>query len=112
MKIYHNSRCRKSRETLKLINESENQVEIINYLENKLSIDELKEIISKLNIPAESLVRKGESIFKKNFKDKKLLDNEWIQIMVENPKLIERPIVVKGNKAVIGRPPENVIDLL
>jgi arsenate reductase len=112
MKIYHNSRCRKSRETLKLINESENQVEIINYLENKLSIDELKEIISKLNIPAESLVRKGESLFKENFKDKKILDNEWIQIMVENPKLIERPIVVKGNKAIIGRPPENVIELL
>ena len=112
MKIYHNPRCRKSRETLKLIEESGNDFQIINYLENTPSEDELKEIISKLNIPAENLLRKGESIFKDNFKEKILSENEWIQVMVKNPKLIERPIIIKDEKAVIGRPPQNVIKLL
>jgi len=108
IKIYHNPRCRKSREALKLIEESGNDFQIINYLENTPSEDELKEIISKLNIPAENLLRKGESIFKDNFKGKILSENEWIQVMVKNPKLIERPIVIKDDKAVLGRPPKNV----
>lgn len=108
IKIYHNPRCRKSREVLKLIEESGNDFQIINYLENTPSEDELKEIISKLNIPAENLLRKGESIFKDNYKGKILSENEWIQVMVKNPKLIERPIVIKDDKAVLGRPPKNV----
>tara|TARA_B100000674_G_scaffold420421_1_gene371602 strand:+ start:1599 stop:1940 length:342 start_codon:yes stop_codon:yes gene_type:complete len=108
IKIYHNPRCRKSREALKLIEESGNDFQIINYLENTPSEDELKEIISKLNIPAENLLRKGESIFKDNYKGKILSENEWIQVMVKNPKLIERPIVIKDDKAVLGRPPKNV----
>ena len=112
MKIYHNPRCRKSRETLQIIEASGNKVEIINYLENTPSEDELQEIVNKLNIPAENLLRKGESIFKENFKGKKLSENEWIQVMVKNPKLIERPIVVRGNKAILGRPPQNVKELL
>ena len=112
MKIYHNPRCRKSRETLQIIEASGNKVEIINYLENTPSEDELQEIVNKLNIPAENLLRKGESIFKENFKGKKLSENEWIQVMVKNPKLIERPIVVKGDKAILGRPPQNVKQLL
>tara|TARA_B100001769_G_C22018871_1_gene547531 strand:+ start:412 stop:750 length:339 start_codon:yes stop_codon:yes gene_type:complete len=112
MKIYHNPRCRKSRETLQIIEASGNKVEIINYLENTPSEDELQDIVNKLNIPAENLLRKGESIFKENFKGKKLSENEWIQVMVKNPKLIERPIVVRGNKAILGRPPQNVKELL
>ncbi|MFL2582487.1 MAG: arsenate reductase (glutaredoxin) [Flavobacteriales bacterium] len=112
MKIYHNPRCRKSRETLQIIEASGNKVEIINYLENTPSEDELQDIVNKLNIPAENLLRKGESIFKENFKGKKLSENEWIQVMVKNPKLIERPIVVHGNKAILGRPPQNVKELL
>ena len=112
MKIYHNPRCRKSRETLKLIEESGNEVEIINYLENIPSEEELKDILDKLNITAENLLRKGESIFKENFKGKILSENQWIEVMVKNPKLIERPIVVKGDKAVLGRPPQNVEELL
>ena len=112
MKIYHNPRCRKSREALKLIEESGNKVEIINYIENTPSEDELKAIINKLNIPVENLIRKGETIFKEKFKGKKLSENEWIQVMVENPKLIERPIVVQGKKAIIGRPPKNIEKLL
>lgn len=112
MKIYHNPRCRKSRETLQIIEASGKKVEIINYLENTPCEDELQDIVNKLNIPAENLLRKGESIFKENFKGKKLSENEWIQVMVKNPKLIERPIVVRGNKAILGRPPQNVKELL
>lgn len=112
MKIYHNPRCSKSRQTLQLIEEKGVDVEIIKYLEEKPSQEELKEVISKLGISPMDLLRKGEAVYKENYKGKELSDDEWIAAMVENPKMIERPIVVKGNKAVLGRPPENVLDLL
>lgn len=112
MKIYHNPRCSKSRQTLALINEKGAEVEIIEYLNHIPSKTELTEIINLLGIPAEKLVRKGEQDFKDNFKGKTLTENEWIKAMIDYPKLIERPIVVKGNRAVLGRPPENVLDLL
>jgi len=108
MKIYHNPRCRKSRETLQIIQDSGTEVEIIKYLEVVTSEEELTDLIKKLNITAERLIRKPEKIFKDQFKGKKLAEEEWIKIMIANPKLIERPIVVKGDKAVLGRPPENV----
>ena len=111
-KIYHNPRCRKSRETLKLIGEAGISVEIIKYLEKIPSEKELTDVIEKLKIPAVELLRKGETLFKENYKGKKFSNKEWIQVMVKNPKLIERPIVVKGEKAIIGRPPENVKELL
>ncbi|MEX0813966.1 MAG: arsenate reductase (glutaredoxin) [Chitinophagales bacterium] len=112
MKIYHNPRCTKSRETLKLIQEKGVEPEIVEYLKTPPSEAELKRVLKMLDIPAEKLLRKGEQIFKDNFKGKKLSDAEWVKVMHENPKLIERPVVVKGDKAVIGRPPENVLDLL
>ncbi len=112
MKIYHNPRCRKSRETLEIINQSGKEVEIIEYLNDTPSENELKEIISLLGISPEQLLRKNEAIFKENFKGKALTDDQWIKVMVENPKLIERPIVIDGKKAVLGRPPENVKSLL
>ncbi len=112
MKIYHNPRCRKSRETLEIINQSGKEVEIIEYLNDTPSENELKEIISLLGISPEQLLRKNEAIFKENFKGKTLTDDQWIKVMVENPKLIERPIVIDGKKAVLGRPPENVKSLL
>jgi len=108
MKIYHNPRCRKSRETLQIIQDSGTEVEIIKYLEVVPSEEELTDLIKKLNITAERLIRKPEKNFKDQFKGKKLAEEEWIKIMIANPKLIERPIVVKGDKAVLGRPPENV----
>jgi arsenate reductase len=74
--------------------------------------DELKSILKKLGIPAEALIRKSEQQYKDEFKGKQFSETEWIQIMVENPKLIERPIVVKGDRAVLGRPPENVKELI
>jgi len=112
MKIYHNPRCSKSRETLKMIQEKQPEVEIVDYLKNPPSTAEIKNLLQKLNMKAEELLRKNEDIYKKQFKGKNFNEEEWIQIMSENPKLIERPIVVKGNKAVLGRPPENVESLL
>ncbi len=112
MKIYHNPRCRKSRETLEIIRQNGTEPEIIEYLNNPVSETELKEVLGMLGISAEQLLRKNEAIFKENYKGKDLGEDEWIKAMIEHPKLMERPIVVKGNKAVLGRPPENVKDLL
>jgi len=112
MKIYHNPRCSKSRETLKLIKDAGAQVEIIEYLKTVPTENELKTILMKLNLNPTDILRKGEAIYKEKFKTSNFNDDEWIKIMIEYPKLIERPIVVKGNKAVLGRPPENVLDLI
>lgn len=112
MKIYHNPRCRKSREGLELLKDSGHDFEIVEYLKNPLSADEIKSLLEKLNLKAEGLVRKGEAIWKENYKGKDLSDQEIIEAMATHPKLIERPIVEKGNKAVLGRPPENIEALL
>lgn len=112
MKIYHNPRCTKSRETLKIINDSGANVEIIEYLKTSPTEKELTSLIDKLGISASTLIRKNENIFKEKYKGKTLKDSEWITAMVKYPKLIERPIVVKGDKAIIGRPPKNVEILL
>jgi len=111
MKIYHNPRCSKSRQTLAIIREKGEEVEIVEYLNNPPNKIELKEVLKKLGMKHGQIIRKGESIYKENYKGKSYTDEEWIEIMANNPILMERPIVVKGNKAVMGRPPENVIDL-
>lgn len=111
MKIYHNPRCTKSRETLKLIEAKGIEPEIVEYLKDVPSEKEISDLLKKLNIKAEQLLRKGEAVYKEKYKGKDLSETEWIKAMHENPKLIERPIVVKGNKAVLGRPPENVKEL-
>ncbi len=112
IKIYHNPRCQKSRLALKMIENSGDDFEVIKYLENPPSESELREILRYLNLKPENLIRKNERIWKENYKNKILSDEDLIQIMLTNPKLIERPIVIKGNKAVIGRPPENVESIL
>lgn len=112
MKIFHNPRCRKSRETLELLKNNKVDPEVFLYLEEKITQKYLKEVLEMLGIPAEKLVRKTEPIYKENYKGKSLSESEWVKAMVKYPKLIERPIVIKGKKAVIGRPPENVLDLL
>lgn len=111
MKIYHNPRCSKSRQGLALLREAKIEPEIIDYLKTSVSFDELSAVLEKLGIPAIDLVRKNEKIWKESFKNKTLTEKEVIQAMIDNPKLIERPIVIKGNKAVIGRPPENIKQL-
>ncbi len=110
--ILHNSRCGKSRDSLKILDEKGVDYEVVEYLKNIPNAKELKNIIKKLKIKPEALLRKGESIYKENFKDKKFSDDEWIEIMVKNPILIERPIIISGEKAVIGRPPEKVLEII
>ena len=112
MIIYHNPRCRKSRETLDLIKKKGLDPKIFEYLVNPLNESELKEILKLLNMKAKDLIRKGEVVFKENYKGKDLSEGQWIKAMIDHPKLMERPIVVKGNKAILGRPPENVNELL
>ena len=104
IQILHNPRCGKSREGLAILEQSGKEFEVIKYLENNPSKKELKEIIKKLNIEPLKLIRQNETIWKENFKNKDLSDDEIIEAMVANPILIERPIVINGNKAVIGRP--------
>lgn len=108
MKIYHNPRCRKSRETLDLITQQGLEPQVVLYLENPPTQKELKEVIQLLGIKPFELIRKGEAVYKEHFKGKTLTDAQWIKAMIEHPKLIERPIVIKGKKAIIGRPPKNV----
>lgn len=112
IKIYHNPRCGKSRDTLKLLESKGIKPEIVLYLENPPTKTELKEIINLLGIKPIDLIRKGESEFKENYKGKALSDDEWIDAMLEFPKLIERPIVITNGKAALGRPPENVLEIL
>lgn len=111
-RIFHNPRCRKSRETLELLEEKKEMVTIIEYLKTPPSKDELKEILEMLDMKPEQLLRKGEAIYKEEFKGKELSDDQWMDAMIAHPKLIERPIVVKDGKAAIGRPPESVLQIL
>ena len=98
MKIYHNPRCSKSRQTLALLHEKGEKPEVVEYLKDTLSIQELKELIGFLGITPSALVRKNEAVWKEEFKGRKLTDEALIKAMVENPKLIERPIVVKQKR--------------
>lgn len=112
MKILHNNRCSKSRIALAILEKSGADFEIIKYLENPLSAGEIKDLLKKLDLPAEAIIRKSEAAYKENFKGKEMSEKDWIEAMVNFPKLIERPIVIKGDKAVVGRPPEKVEVLL
>ena len=112
MKIYHNNRCSKSRCGLEILNNSKQNFEVVDYIKNPLSEVEIKDILKKLDFSPIQLIRKNEAIWKENYKGKDLSDSEIIKAMSTHPKLIERPIVVKGDKAVIGRPSENISALL
>lgn len=110
--IYHNNRCSKSREALHILEASKKPFTIVKYLEEVPTKVELSHIIDLLDIMPIDLVRKNESIWKDNYKNENLTDEAIIDIMIENPKLIERPIVVNGDKAIIGRPPQDVTNIL
>lgn len=112
IKIYHNPRCRKSREGLAILENSGKEFEIIKYLDDNLSEKELNEIINLLKISPIDLVRKTEKTWKENYKGKELSDKEIVIAMLKYPKLIERPIVVNNNKAVIGRPSEEITTII
>lgn len=111
--IYHNPRCSKSRQTLALIEEKGITPEIVLYLENPLDEATIAELLGKLGMSARDVIRKGEDAYKdNNLGDSSLNDTDLIKAMVTYPKLLERPIVVNGDKAIMGRPPENVLTLL
>ena len=110
--IYHNPRCSKSRQALALLQENGIEPEIIEYLKTPPGRDELATLVKKLGVKPEALVRKGEDVYKERYKDESLSDEQWLKALAENPVLIERPIVVRGTRAVLGRPPENVRALL
>jgi arsenate reductase len=110
--IYHNPRCSKSRSTLELLQEHGIEPRVVEYLKTPPSAQELKAIVTRLGIRPEQLVRKTEDVYKSQYAGRTLTDAEWIEAMVRDPILIERPIVVSGERAVLGRPPENVTQLL
>lgn len=110
--IYHNNRCSKSRSGLEILENSGKPFEVKKYLDDVPSEAELKNVISLLGIKPIDLVRKNEAIWKEQYKGNDLSDDEIVSAMVKNPKLIERPIVVNGKQAVIGRPPENIFEII
>lgn len=111
IKIYHNPRCSKSRQGLEAVEKSGEQFEVVKYLENIPTKDELREVLGYLNMSAENLVRKNEVVWKDNYRGKDLSEDEILDAMIKNPKLIERPIVIKDSRAVIGRPTEKILNL-
>ncbi len=113
IKIYHNPRCSKSRKTLQLLEDKGVQLEIIEYLKAAPSKTELESVLALLGLSPRELMRKGESIYKElNLGDASLSHEQLLSAMLENPILIERPIVLANGKAAIGRPPESVLDIL
>jgi len=109
--IIHNPRCSKSREALSLV-EGKDNVEFVEYLKDGLTVNQLKEILKKLNISASDLLRKGENDYKEQIKGKELTEDEVVNLMVQYPKLIERPSIIQNDKAIIGRPPSLVVDFV
>jgi len=112
IKIYHNPRCSKSRQGLAILQNSGKTFEIIKYLDQQLTAKQLTAIIDKLGIKAIDLVRKNEAIWKSDYKGKTLTDTAIIEAMIANPKLIERPIVINKEQAVVGRPPETILNII
>lgn len=112
IQMLHNPRCTKSRQALAILTESGENPQIIEYLKKPPTIEELQDIIAKLKIKPEELVRKKEPLYIENYKGMSFTDKQWIKILSENPVLIERPILIKGNKAVIGREEAKVRELL
>lgn len=110
--IYHNPRCRKSRAGLQYLQDKGIEPEIVEYLKNPLSKKEIKEILKKLGKSPVEMIRTQEEVYRNIYKGKNLSDGEWIEALAEYPKLLQRPIVVEGDKAVLGDPAENIEEIL
>ncbi len=108
MKIYHNPRCEKSREGLKYLEERGYEIQIVNYMRDGISVDELRTILKRTHLPVDELIRKQEPLYKEQYKDKILSDEEWLAVLSENPRLLQRPIVINGNRSVLAQPPNEV----
>lgn len=111
MEIYHNPRCRKSREGLAILEAKKEPFEVIRYMDNPPDKDTLRGILEKLGMAPIDLVRKNEALWKSDYRDKNLDDEAVLEAMIAHPRLIERPIVIRGDKAVVGRPPERIQEL-
>lgn len=112
MIIFYNAQCSKCREAVELLEKNDCDFIIREYLKQPLTKKELKDLLVKLGCKPFDIVRQKEELFQKKFLNKKFSDEEWIQILTEHPELIERPIIIDGYKAIIGRPPELIIDLI
>ncbi|MEK6662371.1 MAG: arsenate reductase (glutaredoxin) [Pseudomonadota bacterium] len=112
VRIYYNPHCSKCRETALLVSESGYATELVEYLVTPPDKEELQSLLIKLGMKPLELIRKGEAVFKQHYAGRELSDDEWLDAMVAHPMLIERPIVVRGSKAVVARPPESVLALL
>lgn len=112
LRIYHNARCSKSRAACSLVAERGLDAEIIDYLQTPPSVAELRDLLRKLGMAPSELVRRGETVFKEHYAGRVLTEEDWLEALAMHPILIERPLVVCGDRAVVGRPPERVLDLL
>lgn len=110
--IYHNARCSKSRSACEIVAGRGIEARIVEYLKTPPSRDELRAVLQKLGMEASELVRRGEEEYKQHYAGRTLTEDEWLDALIEHPILIERPIVVRGDRAVVGRPPEKVMELL
>ena len=110
--IYHNARCSKSRSACEIVAGRGIEARIVEYLKTPPSRDELCAVLQKLGMKASELVRRGEEEYKQHYAGRTLTEDEWLDALIEHPILIERPIVVRGDRAVVGRPPEKVMELL
>ncbi len=112
-KIYHNPRCSKSRAALAELESRDLQIKVIKYIDDTPSADEILEVIQLLGMPAGDIVRSGEARYKElKLAEQSLSDEQWAQVLADNPILIERPIVIHNDKAAIGRPLENITAIL
>ena len=112
IKIYHNPRCTKSRQALQLLEEKGVAHQVVKYMDEPLTPNEMKNVLRHLDMPAADLIRRNEQIWKDEFRDKEMEEEELILAMIEYPKLMERPIVDNGDRAVVGRPTEKVLEVL
>jgi arsenate reductase len=112
IEVWHKPTCSKSCEVMSLLKKEKVKPDVFLYLETPPGEEEIKSVLKKLGIKAEELIRKKESIYKEKFEGKKMTEEKWIKAMVKYPILIERPIVIKGNKAVIGRPTEKILEII
>lgn len=110
--VYHNPRCSKSRSGVEYLQKKGIEFQIVKYLETPMDTNTITEIVRQLGIKPEQLVRKNEELYKTQYKGKELTDTEWIRILAENPILIERPIIIHNDKAVIARPTEKIDEII
>lgn len=108
LKIYHNPRCSKSRESLLYIEQKGYEYELVNYMKDGISAKEIKDFLNKSGLEVTAIIRTNEELYKQQFKGMKLSEEEWIKVLVENPQLLQRPLVIKGTHAVLARPAEEI----